>query len=50
MTIVSELTEEMDKFMEQITHQSVVDSGRVLDFVLDLRQIVNRKEAIADDN
>lgn len=34
----------MDVFMQSITHQSVVDSGRVIDFCLDIRQIVTEHE------
>ena len=45
MTTTAEmLTECMDDFMRQIQHQKVVDSSRVLDFCLDLRQLVLREE------
>ena len=40
-----ELLTAIDKFLTSIMHQTMIDTSRVIDFTLDLRQIVlNKKE------
>ena len=40
-----ELLDTIDKFLTSIMHQTMIDTSRVIDFTLDLRQIVlNKKE------
>jgi hypothetical protein len=39
-----ELLSAIDKFLTSIMHQTMIDTSRVIDFTLDLRQIVLSKK------
>jgi hypothetical protein len=41
----AELLKKIDEFLTNITHQTIVPQADVVNFTLDLRQIINRKEA-----
>lgn len=43
MAEATEITKHMDEFMTAIKNQKVVDSDRVLDFVLDLRGMLKEE-------
>jgi hypothetical protein len=49
MTLTLDKTEELtrivDEFLKEITHQTLVDQSKVLDFTLDIRNILNSKDA-----
>ena len=41
-TLEDQLTAEVDKFLAEISHVTIVEASRVIDFALDIRKIVCR--------
>jgi len=44
VAVESELLELVDKFLSEISHVTLVEQSRVLDFVLDLRNVISQHE------
>jgi hypothetical protein len=50
MTLEQQLIACMDSFLSTVTHRSLVEAAEVVDFCLDLRQIVARSKEVTDDS
>lgn len=48
-TIEQDLIEAIDKFLADISHQTIVGQPDVVDFTLDLRRIVKPAQEAADE-
>jgi hypothetical protein len=46
--LIEELLSIIDGFLSDVSGQSLVDSNKVLDFCLDLRQVVAREEEVTN--